>query len=408
MVALALVLGWCFFGTTVVAAQATVEVPAPTSELKLDMRFTNPQCKAYGDKPKNSFCTRDDLPRNQANPEGPFQQVVSLIRDRQNVKITLGTMTFSHKEIAAELCKVIRRGVRVEVLIDSGAEAATAEQVRACGGDLFPIGVAEAEDEPRGDLHHNKFLLVERRNDSVLVFATANFSNPGLTINHETWGFVTDKKEAPLMRHHQCLIDSLKRYTDNLRRFGRDMSNCGVSYPRNAKIEALFVPADSPKLLKLIEDEMRRSSRVLMTSNRYSFARITKAFGSSKATDRRAVFDDDLYWGGLQPIEGYEREAVDAKSVSGLERIGVSVRFTQTSFGAAQKMHNKFIVLDGMVIVGAGNYTGGGLLKNFENFYIIRDRATVEAFANQFDYLWSISSSRRQMPSTYWDPGIRP
>ncbi|AGH94561.1 hypothetical protein A11Q_341 [Pseudobdellovibrio exovorus JSS] len=405
--ALVLVWVWSFLGAVVASAQVST-APAQISMPALDMRFTNPQCKAYGDKPKNSFCTRDDLPRNQANPEGPFQQVVSLIRDRQNVKITLGTMTFSHKEIAAELCKVIRRGVRVEVLIDSGAEAATAEQVRACGGELFSIGVAEAEDEPRGDLHHNKFLLVERRNDSVLVFATANFSNPGLTINHETWGFVTDKKESPLMRHHQCLIESLKRYTDNLRRFGRDMSNCGINYPRNSKMEALFVPADSPKLLKLIEDEMRRSSRVLMTSNRYSFARITKAFGSSKATDRRAVFDDDLYWGGLQPIEGYEREAVDARSVSGLERTGVSVRFTQTSFGAAQKMHNKFIVLDNMVIVGAGNYTGGGLLKNFENFYIIRDRDTIAAFASQFDYLWSISSSRRQMPATYWDPGVRP
>lgn len=379
-----------------------------------DIRFTNPQCKAYGDKPKNAFCTRDDLPRNQANPEGPYQKVLSQIRDRANKKITLATMTFSHRDVASELCKAVRRGVDVTVLIDSGAEQATADQVAACGGKVHKVGVAEAEGERRGDLHHNKFLLAERNDESTLVFATANFSNPGMTINHETWSFVTESNDSAFMRNHQCLIESLKRYRDDLSRFRRDISQCRTSYARDSKIETLFVPADSSRLIQLIESEMKKSSRVLMTSNRYSFARITKAFGGSRADDRRAVFDDDLYWGGIQPkaadgtpLADYTREAVDARAVSGLERAGVNVRFTQTSFGAAQKMHNKFIVFDSMVIVGAGNYTGGGLLANFENFYVIRDAEVVEKFKEQFDYLWDVSSGRRQMPSKYWDPGIR-
>lgn len=380
-----------------------------------DIRFTNPQCKAYGDKPKNAFCTREDLPRNQANPEGPYQKVIDLIRDRANKKITLATMTFSHKDVSAELCKAVRRGVEVTVLVDSGAELATAEQVAACGGKLFKVGVAEAEDERRGDLHHNKFLLAERNDESTLVFATANFSNPGLTINHETWSFVTDSNDSAFMRNHQCLIASLKSYRDDLGRFRRDISQCRTSYARDNKIETLFVPADSTRLIALIEAEMKKSSRILMTSNRYSFARITKAFGDSRATDRRAIFDDDLYWGGIQPknadgtpVADYTREASDARAVSGLERTGVKVRFTQTSFGAAQKMHNKFIVMDSLVIVGAGNYTGGGLLANFENFYVIRDAETVEKFKRQFENLWGFSSDRRQMPKDYWDPGVRP
>ena len=130
-------------------------------------------------------------------------------------------------------------------------------------------------------------------------------------------------------------------------------------------------------------------------------------FAQSKSRDNRAVFDDDLFWGGIQPTEDYVREALDARKVAQLEKAKTSVRFTQTSFGAAQKMHSKFIVFDDAVVVGAGNFTYAGMTANFENFYVIQDAETVEKFAKQFEYLWKISTPRSQMPKEYVDFGTR-
>lgn len=377
-----------------------------TEAQQIDLNFTNPKCQTYEGKPQNAFCTRADLPRAQTNPSGPYQKLLSLIKNKNNKHITLGTMTFSHKDVAAALCQAIKNRVGVTVLIDAGSEMAVAEHVESCGGELVKIGAAETDDQ-RGDLHHNKFLLVEATDKTTLVFASANFSNPGLTINHESWTFLTDTDSAPIMQDHHCLIAALKNYRDKLPQFRQELSECREARTTQSKIESLFVPADSAKLVKLIEDNIKKSSRVLMTSNRYSFDRITKALAASASSDSRALFDDDLYWGGIQPTADYVNEAVDARKVEQLEKTGVKVKFMQTSFGAAQKMHSKFIVFDNLVIIGAGNFTASGMMSNFENFYVIRDAKTAELFKTQFEYLWSIASTRKQMPKDYNDPGAR-
>lgn len=371
-----------------------------------DVRFTNPKCNAYDAKPLNAYCTRADLPRAQANPNGPFQKVIDVIKNENNTHITLGTMTFSHKSVAAALCQAIENGVGVTVIIDAGAEQAVAESVKNCGAELVTVGTAE-EEEKRGDLHHNKFLLAEGTDESTLVFATGNFSNPALSINHETWTTVTDSNDSQIIQNHQCLIAALKDYVDDLAAFKKDLAKCRTKTNQQSKIESLFIPADSAKLIKLIEDNIKTSSQVLMASNRYSFDRITKAFATSESTDSRAIFDDDLYWGGIQPTEDYVNEALDAKKVMQLEKTSAQVRFTQTSFGAAQKMHNKFIVFDKMVLVGAANFTYAGMTANFENFYVIHDLKTVALFKKQFEYLWKFSTSRSQMPTDYVDFGAQ-
>ncbi|MEQ1724263.1 MAG: phospholipase D-like domain-containing protein [Pseudobdellovibrio sp.] len=371
-----------------------------------DVRFTNPQCNAYDAKPRQAYCTRADLPRAQANPKGPYQKVIDVIKNENNTHITLGTMTFSHKGVAEALCQAIKGGVGVTVIIDAGAEQVVAESVKKCGAELVTVGTVEDEDK-RGDLHHNKFLLAEGADESTLVFATGNFSNPALSINHETWTTVTDSNDSDIIQNHQCLIEALKNYTDDLSQFRKDLNKCRQKTNEQSKIESLFIPADSAKLIKLIEENIKSSSQVLMASNRYSFDRINQAFATSKSTDSRVIFDDDLYWGGIQPTEDYVNEALDAKKIVQLEKTSAQVRFTQTSFGAAQKMHNKFIVFDKMVLVGAANFTYAGMTANFENFYVIRDLKTVALFKNQFEYLWKASTPRQQMPKDYVDFGAQ-
>jgi phosphatidylserine/phosphatidylglycerophosphate/cardiolipin synthase-like enzyme len=380
----------------------------------MEFIFTNPLCQTYPGKPKNAFCTREDVAANTRNRTSLQRRVLSEIKNRDNLAVTLASMTFSNRAVAQTLCEVIKRGVRVKILIDAGAEQATAQEVESCGAELWPIGSVEPQDQAaptalHRDLHHNKFLLIERKNNlRLLAFATANFSTPGLSINHETWSFITDQGDSKMMRDHQCLISALESYNGRRARFSNSLNKCRTASRVASNIESFFVPADSRRLLQLIDENIRQSNRVWMTSNRYSYDRLTQAFRAGSARDRKAIFDDDLYWGGLQPTDDYKNEALDSVQVKKLEKAGVAVRFTQTSYGAAQKMHNKFIIFDDLVIVGAGNYTYSGLASNFENFYAVRDPVTVELFSRQFIQLWSLSTSRSAMPEGYVDPGAVP
>lgn len=384
----------------------------------LDFIFTNPQCRSYSGQPRHAFCTRQDVAANTRRSTSLQARLLSEIQSRQNVSITLASMTFSNKAVAQALCQAIDQGIDVKILVDAGAEQLTAKEVERCGAQLIAVGTAEPQksaerlkriEASRGDLHHNKFLLIERKNNSyLLAFATANFSTPGLSINHETWGFVDHSADNQLIQDHICLISALENYDGRRARFNAALNRCRRAYKPAPMIESLFVPTDSQRLLTVIDQNIRRSRRVWMTSNRYSYDRLTQAFKANRSRERKAIFDDDLYWGALQPTADYVNEALDALKVKGLEKAGVAVRFTQTSYGAAQKMHNKFIVFDDMVIVGAGNYTYGGLTANFENFYIVRDPVTVETFSKQFQRLWDISTEREAMPTDYSDPGAQP
>jgi phosphatidylserine/phosphatidylglycerophosphate/cardiolipin synthase-like enzyme len=364
-----------------------------------EIRFTNPVCAAYPNKPQGSYCTRADLPASIQDANGPLQSILREIANPVNTRITLATMTFSHRGVAEALCQAEARGTEVQVLIDAEAEAAVAESVKNCGGTLILVGEKEGEGR-RGDLHHNKFLLIERGSDrdSMLVFSTANFSNPGLSINHETWGFVSASQESAFIQNHLCLVDNLIHSSKSRRTFRAGLEACRKD-DQGDRIQSYFLPTDSSPLLAEMDRSIRSSKRVWMSSNRFSFVPLIERFGERNSNQQsRAIFDDDLYWASVLPdSDQYRGNVLDAERIADLSATGVTVRYTQTSFEAAQKMHNKFMVLDDQVIVGAGNFTTGGLKSNFENFYVIRDPKVVQDFANYFEKLWGLSSAPRDI-----------
>ena len=68
-----------------------------------------------------------------------------------------------------------------------------------------------------------------------------------------------------------------------------------------------------------------------------------------------------------------------------LEAAGVTVR-RSTRQGM---MHNKFCVIDGIIIyTGSYNHTAGGTKKNDENYIIIKDKETASKYEHQFQRLW--------------------
>jgi len=68
-----------------------------------------------------------------------------------------------------------------------------------------------------------------------------------------------------------------------------------------------------------------------------------------------------------------------------LEAAGVELRRSKGS----GLMHNKFAVIDGIIIyTGSYNHTSGATLKNDENYILIKDKEIAETYEKQFQKIW--------------------
>jgi len=68
-----------------------------------------------------------------------------------------------------------------------------------------------------------------------------------------------------------------------------------------------------------------------------------------------------------------------------LENAGVELRRSKGS----GSMHNKFAVIDGIIIyTGSYNHTTNATTKNDENYIVIKDKDIAEAFEKQFQKIW--------------------
>ena len=68
-----------------------------------------------------------------------------------------------------------------------------------------------------------------------------------------------------------------------------------------------------------------------------------------------------------------------------LESAGIPLRRSKGS----GVMHNKFAVIDGIIIyTGSYNHTDNATTKNDENYIIIKDRNVAETYETQFQKIW--------------------
>lgn len=83
----------------------------------------------------------------------------------------------------------------------------------------------------------------------------------------------------------------------------------------------------------------------------------------------------------IDRIQAAGRYADDEK----LEKAGVELRRSKGS----GLMHNKFAVIDGIIIyTGSYNHTSNATLKNDENYIIIKDQQIAETYEKQFQKIW--------------------
>mmetsp|Transcript_106667 Transcript_106667/g.332599 ORF Transcript_106667/g.332599 Transcript_106667/m.332599 type:complete len:569 (+) Transcript_106667:55-1761(+) len=101
-------------------------------------------------------------------------------------------------------------------------------------------------------------------------------------------------------------------------------------------------------------------------------------------------------------------EAFETSDLRKLREAGVEVRLDRSKL----IMHHKFAVVDGAVCVsGSLNWTTGALMHNWENIVVGRSASLADAFAAEFERLWSAfapgaGGKPALAPAARWSGGI--
>lgn len=110
----------------------------------------------------------------------------------------------------------------------------------------------------------------------------------------------------------------------------------------------------------------------------------------------RLLFDDD------------DCNAPTSTELQGLLRAGAEARYLGTECEMFQLWHNKFGVFDGkFVISGPANWTKSGLITNYENFILYKNRQHVNAFSAVFEKGWSLAKSKKDCGCDPRQPACR-
>ena len=165
---------------------------------------TNPVCATVAQKagavdrqgqtllnyPQNAWCKKSDLTTNLERTDTPDYRLLQWISQDDVTHIRMAYLSFSNKRVAQALCQALRRGVKVDLVLDSGKSSPLTDELEACQADNFNY-------YPRGNVPgigfaHNKVTLITRKENAntQIVISSGNLTS-GTVLLHENWHFVS-------------------------------------------------------------------------------------------------------------------------------------------------------------------------------------------------------------------------
>lgn len=414
-----------FFGM----ALAVASLPALAVKLSdyrpfvFEPLFTNPVCATYkydrpmitengktiSSKPKNVYCKNSDESASVARSTAPQYRLKEWISSPDTKELYLAYLSFSNKNIADALCSAVSRGVKLNMVLDTGEDHLPnkdAEALKQCGRAGL-VTVSYRGSSGGLGYAHNKILMVNPGEKVVkLVFSSGNMSS-GTSTNHENWNFVTTSGESYFAAAHKCVIESMVSGGDSTAHFKAELNACRskIKAQPESDIKVFFSPVDGSQALSQVKAAGNKATDISAMSHRFSGA-MARTFQDLlvKGKPIKFILDDDIYWANKLHVDTGRNTTIEAAKIyRDLISKGMNTRFMETNQNVYQLQHNKFIVYNfgngGAVFNGAGNFTSAAFTKNFENFYYIEIPEVVEAYKKQYDlYFNQMATAPGDMP----------
>jgi hypothetical protein len=409
-------------------AQYSTEGP-PLAYLDYQVLFTNPTCADYPygqevhseggelltQKPKDAFCTHDDINASGDRAESPQHQLLEWINDPETTEIFFTYLSFSNSTVQKALCQAVEeRDVKVTFVLDSSSDTNKADALLACqpaSGDPERAPRFEARGHTKGiGYAHNKIFLVNPGAETMrIAFSSGNMSS-GTVLHHENWHFITLPSKTYFAQAHLCAMDGELDHYQSKAEYRGYLEECfaAIDAPQEGDIQAYFVPADRGKASAALLAGVRGAEGIDIAAHRFSYTKMINELKDAldyEDIPTRLIADDDMYWAGHgdQCGDNMSFEYYNAKAL--VDR-GGQVRWMETNHASHLLHHNKFLIFDmpegekDAVFCGAGNLTGTGFTENWENYYYITIPEVVEAYRAQYEHMWNdLATDPADMPT---------
>lgn len=308
---------------------------------------------------------------------------------------------FNSRAILKALQAAKKRGVDIKIVMDyravfpqnePGAEykRRRSEQVWALVRDEFDLRVTRTKTEY--GINHNKFLVADGK---LAEFGSYNWSYTSEMNHYENVVFSAEKdRVAGLEAYFQQLYGmavpeaQAKAHTwpttmPPMPEATRFLDFNGTRLPA-----WLFTPGDK------LEDTVVAALDAARTSVDYAMfsPRSTRIFEAlvrahKRGVKVRALIDES------QSKSEYFKAFADYLAYNGVEtKVLAGPNGENSDFPLAEKMHNKFMILDGKLVeTGSANHTKRASIDNFENAHFLDDATDVAAFAYVFKHMFGVA-----------------
>lgn len=325
--------------------------------------------------------------------------VKAIEASRESLKVSL--YEFNSRSILKALQAARKRGVKVQVLLDYRAvfphnepgqeyRRRRSEQIWALVRDGFDLRVSRTATEY--GINHNKFLVADGK---LAEFGSYNWSYTSEMNHYENVVFTDDKaRVAALEGYWQYMWDM------GVPEASAKSHAWPTSFPpppaatQTVEFNGVRLPAWSFTPGDRFEDEVVAALDAARTSVDYAMfsprsTRIAEALlrAHKRGVKVRALIDES------QSKAEYFKPFSDWLAYNGVEvKTLAGPNGENSDFPLAEKMHNKFMILDGKLVeTGSANHTKRASLDNFENAHFLDDAVDVAAFRFVFKHMWGVA-----------------
>lgn len=341
------------------------------------------------------------LPSVAFRPNVPVDALIVKAIDASRESLKIALYEFNSRAILKALQAARKRGVKVQVVLDYRAvfpqndpgqdyKKRRTEQIWALVRDGFDVRVRRTPTEY--GINHNKFLVADGK---LAEFGSYNWSYTS-EMNHYENVLFTDEKDrvAALAGYWQYLydggvgLDQAKTHpwpstVEQPPAATRSIDFNGASLPA-----WVFTPGDRLEAAVVAGiDAARTSIDYAMFSPRSTLIAEALVRAQKRGVTVRAVIDESqskAEW--FKPFSDYLAfHGVEVKTLAGPNG-------ENSDFPLAEKMHNKFMILDGKVVeTGSANHTKRASIDNYENAHFLDDKTDVAAFAYIFKHMFGVA-----------------